>query len=214
AFARDLHHTLHGAADYDHLAVGRVRGVDYRPHPGDIGGEGRDRDPALGGLDQLLDGSGDLGLRGRAPVAHGIGGIADQRQHAFVAELPQPPLVGRLADHRGRIDLPVAGVQHGADVGLDRQRVRFRNRMRDRNEFDVERADIDPAARRDHGDRDLRRIALGGAFGLEQRRRELRRVDLAAKLRPEVDDRAEMILMGVRQHEAHQVVALLLQEAD
>ena len=42
----------------------------------------------------------------------------------------------------------------------------------------------------------------------------LRRVDRAFQLRPQIDDGAEMILMGVRQHEADQILALLLQEAD
>ena len=88
-------------------------------------------------------------------------------------------------DDRRRIDLPVAGVQHGADLGVDRQRMRFRNRMRDRNELDVERADIDAAARRHHRHRDFRRIALGGAFGLEQRGAELasRRSGISASAR-------------------------------
>ena len=86
--------------------------------------------------------------------------------------------------------------------------------MRDRNELDAERAEIDAAARRHDGHRNFRRIALGGAFGLEQRGAELGRVDRALQLRPQIDDRAEMVLMGVRQHEADQVLALLLQEAD
>src|SRR6185312_3964612 len=44
--------------------------------------------------------------------------------------------VGRQADDRRRIDLPVAGMQHDAGRGVDRQRMRFRNRMRDRDELD------------------------------------------------------------------------------
>ena len=171
--ARDLHHALHGAADHDDLAVGGFGGIRDGPDARDVGRKGRHGDPALGGLHELGDRLGDLGFRGRAAVAHRIGGIADQRQHAGIAELAQPPLVGRQADDRGRVDLPVAGVQHGADLGVDRQRVRFRNRMRDRNELDVERADIDAAARRHHRDRNLRRIALGLAFGLEQGGAEL-----------------------------------------
>jgi len=40
--------------------------------------------------------------------------------------------------------------------------------MRDRNELDTERPEIDAAAGANHRDRDLRRVALGGAFGREQ----------------------------------------------
>src|SRR6185503_16408268 len=104
--------------------------------------------------------------------------------------------------------------QHGPDLGVDRERMRFRYRMRDRDEFDAELADIDATARRHHRDRDLRRIALGLALGLEQGRAELRRIDRASQLRPEINDRAEMIFVGMRQHKADQVLALFLEKAD
>ena len=121
--------------------------------------------------------------------------------------------VGRT-DHRRRIELPVAGMQHGARRGVDRQRMRFRNRVRDRNELDAERPEFDAAARRHDGDRDFRRVALGGAFGLEQRGGEFRRIDRAFQPRPEIDDGAEMVFMGVRQHQPDQVLPLLHQKAD
>ena len=57
----------------------------------------------------------DIGLGRRAALAHRVGGIADQREAALVAERAQLGFVGRRADDRRRIDLPVAGVQHGAE---------------------------------------------------------------------------------------------------
>src|SRR5712675_454556 len=86
--------------------------------------------------------------------------------------------------------------------------------MRHRNELDLERSEIDAAARSHDGDRDFRRIALGGAFGLEQRRTELRRVDWALQLRPEVDNGAEMVFVGMSQHQSDQVVALFFEKGD
>src|SRR6185437_12610396 len=124
------------------------------------------------------------------------------------------PLVGRKPDDRGRIDLPVAGMQRRADLGMDSKCVRFRNRMRDRDELDVERADVDASARWYNGYWNLGRLALRLAFGLEQGGAELRRIDRAFQLRPEVDDGAKMILMGMREHEANEVLALFLQKAD
>jgi hypothetical protein len=124
------------------------------------------------------------------------------------------PLVGRPAYDRRRIDLPVAGVQHRAGRGVDRQRVRFRYRMRDRNEFDIEGPEVDPPAGRHHRDRNFRRIALGSAFGLEQSGAELGRVDRAFQLRPQVDDGAEMVFMGMGQHETDQILSLFFEEAD
>lgn len=46
--AGDLHHALHGAADHDDLAVGSLRRLGDRLDAGDVGGEGRHRDAALG----------------------------------------------------------------------------------------------------------------------------------------------------------------------
>src|SRR5712671_5781651 len=86
--------------------------------------------------------------------------------------------------------------------------------MRHRNELDLERSEIDAAARSHDGDRDFRRIALGRAFGLEQRRTELRRVDWAFQLRPQIDNRAEMVFVGMSQHQSDQVVALFFEKGD
>ena len=86
--------------------------------------------------------------------------------------------------------------------------------MRDRNELDIERAKVDASAGANHRDRNFRRIALGSAFGLEQGSAELGGIDRTFQARPEVDDGAEMIFMGVRQHEADEVFALLFQKAD
>ncbi len=86
--------------------------------------------------------------------------------------------------------------------------------MRNRDELDVERPDVDPAAGRNHGDGNPGRVALGLALGFEQGGREFRRIDRAFQLRPEIDDGAEMIFMRVRQHQPDQVLALLLQKSD
>src|SRR3569833_2011118 len=86
--------------------------------------------------------------------------------------------------------------------------------MCDGDELDVEGPDIDTAARRDHGHRDLGWVTLGRAFGLEQRGADFGCVDRAFEPRPQIDDGAEMVFMGVRQHQPDQVVALLFQEAD
>jgi hypothetical protein len=46
-FARHLHHPLHGAADHDDLAPGRLGGIGDGAQPRDIGGEGRSPRPGL-----------------------------------------------------------------------------------------------------------------------------------------------------------------------
>src|SRR6516162_1058944 len=86
--------------------------------------------------------------------------------------------------------------------------------MRNRNELDIERPDIDAPAGRHHGDRNFRRIAFGLTFGFEQGGTELGRIDRTFQSRPEIDDSAEMVLMSVRQHEPNQIIPLFFKKAD
>ena len=86
---------------------------------------------------------------------------------------------------------------------MDREGMRFRNRMCDRNELDAKWTQIDATARLHDGDRNLGRIALRSALGLEQGGAEFSRVDRAFQLGPELDDGAEMVFVGVRQHQSH-----------
>ena len=55
---------------------------------------------------------------------------------------------------------------------------------------------------------------LAQALRLEQRGGERRRVDRAAQPRPQVDQRAEMILVRVREHQPGEIAPLLHQEGD
>src|SRR3546814_17378547 len=50
---------------------------------------------------------------------HGVGGIANHGEDVFIGERLQPLLVISLADQRRGVELPVAGVQHGAGGGAE-----------------------------------------------------------------------------------------------
>ena len=133
---------------------------------------------------------------------------------ALGAERAQLRLVGRRPQHRRRIELPVAGVQHVAVRRAQDQRVGFRDRMGDRDKLDVERPDVEARAERHLGDRNFRRAVFALALGFEQRRGERRRVDRHLQLRPQIEHRAVMVLVGVGEHDAGDVAALLDQIAD
>src|SRR5579863_2642511 len=70
-----------------------------------------------------------------------------------------------------------------------------------------------PAHRHDF-DRNWRRAGLRRAFGLEQSRRERRGIERHLQPRPQIDQRAHMVLVTVGQDEANDVFALLDQIAD
>ena len=145
------------------LAPGLARDPADRLQPRGVGGEGRDEHAALGlrhlreqpGMDALL-GSGRL-------VLEDVGGIAHEREHALVADLRQHLGARRLADHRRLVDLPVAGVEDVAERRLDQQAVAFRDRVRQRDEADLERPELDAPAALD----DVELDAAGQPFLLE-----------------------------------------------
>ena len=157
---------------------------------------------------------GDIGLRRALALAQHVGRIADQREHALFAELAQPRLVGDAADQRRRVDLPVAGMDDEAGRGADRQRAALGDRMGDGDEFDVERPDVDPLALRDHLDRDLGRAGLAEAARLGEAGGEAGHVDVDAEPRPEFGERADMVLVGVGDDEADEVLLRLLDEGE
>src|SRR6266851_2592439 len=52
------------------------------------------------------------------------------------------------------------------------------------------------------------------AFSLEQRGAEFCRIDRAFQLRPQIHDGAEMVFVGMGQHQADEILALLFEKAD
>ena len=86
--------------------------------------------------------------------------------------------------------------------------------MRDVDQLDRERVERQPAAERHDIDRDFGRAGLGQAAGLEQRGRERRGVERHIEARPQVDERAHMVLVAVGEDEADDVAPFLDQITD
>ena len=64
--------------------------------------------------------------------------VADHGEHAFLAQPGEGGLVGRLADQRVGVQLPVAGMDDDAVPGADGDRLGLGHRMGDAEEFQVE----------------------------------------------------------------------------
>ena len=86
--------------------------------------------------------------------------------------------------------------------------------MRDGDELDVERADVDPAVLRDDSDRDFRSARLAQTSRLGEARGETRHVDGHAEPRPEFGQGADMILVRMGDDEADEVLFHLLDEGE
>ena len=87
-----------------------------------------------------------LGFTAGMAFHHGIGGIADHRQHASLAQRCQCRLIGSRPDQRLRVKFPVTGMQQHAMRRIDHQRLRLGDGMRDAQELQPERRQIDRAA--------------------------------------------------------------------
>src|SRR5215831_2669227 len=86
--------------------------------------------------------------------------------------------------------------------------------MRHRYQLDIERPEREAAAERHDGDRDRGRPRLALLLGLEQRGGERRRVDRQLELGPEIEQRPEVVLVRMGEHETEEIAALLHEIAD
>jgi hypothetical protein len=84
------------------------------------------------------------------PLDHGVSGVADHGEHAFLAEGGERRLVGARADQGVGIELPVAGVQHDAGRSADHQRLRLRHRVCHVQKIEAERAELERPAGWNH----------------------------------------------------------------
>src|SRR5262249_2524160 len=113
----------------------------------------------------------------------------------------------------GWVDRTIAGVRHAAGRGADDEAVRFRDRMGHGYELYIERTERESTAERHDVHWDLGRTWLAFPLGLQQRGGKRRGVDRQLEARPQIEQRAEMILVRVREHDAAKIAPFLLQIA-
>ncbi len=150
----------------------------------DVRGETR-HDHALGRfLDELGDAFVGGFLGARLSVLDRVGRIPDQRQHALGSDAPERGFVGQRPQDGCGIELPIAGVQHGARGRADGQRVGFRDRVGDVDELDLELAQLQGRTLLDRVQRNLAGEVGLGELAPQERGGETRGVDRAAQQRP------------------------------
>ena len=77
---------------------------------------------------------------GVKPGRLGVGGVGEEEVDALLAQPRERAQVGDPAVERQLVHLEVAGVQHQAGAGADRDRQGVGDRVVDRDELEVERA--------------------------------------------------------------------------
>ena len=137
----------------------------------------------------------------------------DQCLHALLAEPLQAGFIERGADDRRRIELEIAGVEDEALRRAQRDRAHLGNGMRERDELHVEGSELEAGIELHDVDRDLQIAAPLGELGAQHAGRERRRVDGRLEARPQLDHRADVVLVRVRDEDADEIAAVLLDEA-
>ena len=138
----DAHVAHHAAAEErDPPAVGG-RGIQHLLHAVDVAGEARDDDPARRLADHLVEHRADVALERREPGDVGVRGVDEEQVDALLAEPGERAQVGDAAVERQLVHLEVAGGQHEAGGGADRDGERIGDRVVDRDELEVERAEL------------------------------------------------------------------------
>ena len=161
--------------------------------------------------DQLAEGLADEPFGAGHARALGIRRVAEEEVDAAIAELRQPADVGAQPVDGRVVELVVAGVQDPAAGRVEHDRDRVRDRVRHADELRLERPELDRLAF-GIGLAQLRRAqqAVLVELRLDQPERQPSRPDLLdARLAQQVRERADMVLVAVRQqHRAHRLVAV------
>ena len=105
-----------------------------------------------------------------------------------------------LAVDRGLVDLEVAGVDQHAERRVDGQPDAVRHAVRDAQELDLERADLDDVLRPDGPEGVVGEIVFV-ELGADERQRQRRAVDRTIDVRQQVGDGPDVVFVPVREHE-------------
>src|SRR5579884_2962447 len=211
---RDTEDTLERAAGDAHLTPGLPRYPADRLQPRGVGSEGGDQHAALC-LEHLREKTlMDALFRSRGLVLEDVRGVTHQREDAVIADLGQHLGARSLADNRRLVDLPVARVEYVAERRLDQKPVAFRNGVRERDEADAERSELDDAAALHDVELDRTGEPLLLELAGDEPGREGRRVKRALELFGHVGKRADMVLMPVCEHDAGEPLLLVFDELE
>src|SRR6478735_7026965 len=205
----DAHVADHGAPDHGHLAAGLLGGVQDLLDAVHVAAEAGDDDASLGVPEHLVDGRGDLQLgRGEAGDV-GVRRVGEEQVDALLPQPREGAQVGEAAVERQLVHLEVAGVQQRAGLGAHEHGERVGDGVVDRDELEVEDAELLALALLDrHRERlDAVLLELGLDEGEGQRGADERDVALEAQ---QVRDRTDVVLVAVRQDDGLDVVESVL----
>ncbi len=178
-----------------------------------VTGEARDDDAAGRLGDDRLEHRTDVALVGREAGNVGVGRVHQKQVDAGFAESRESAQVGDAIVERQLIHLEVAGVQNDPGNGRDGDGEGIRDRVVDRDELEVKRAELLFLTLLD-GER-VRRDPVLFQFRFDEREREGRAEnrDVCPQLQ-KVRHRPDVVLVAVREHDAENVIETIPDRAE
>ena len=165
------------------------------------GREHRHDQLAFGAGEDFLEGVDDIELRpGVAPTVD-VGAVAEHAHDTLAAELRQTVEVDVLAVEGRLVDLEIARMEERPGWRVQRDRDAVRHAVRDADELDVGRADRHAVSRLYRHEPIAGVDAVLGELWGGKGQREGRAVDASPDVGPHIGNRADMVLVPVRQHE-------------
>jgi hypothetical protein len=174
----------------------------------DVGGERGEDDPARRVIETLGQRRADLDLGLRVTGSIDVGAVRAEHGHALLAQFREASRVGRLAVERARVELEVTGVDDRPGGGADRESHAIGDRVRHADGFDGEGAEREGLARPHRPEiRRLGQRVLAQLVGDEGARQPCRVHGQARRLQ-QIRQRADVVLVAVREHDAVKPLAL------
>src|SRR6478752_4457571 len=201
----DAHVAHHRAPDHGDLASGLLGRVEHLLDAVHVAAEAGDDDAALGMAEDLVDGGRDLELGRREAGDVGVRRVGEEEVDALLAQPGEGTQVGEAAVERQLVHLEVAGVQQRAGLGAHEDGERVGDRVVDRDELEVEDAELLALALLDgHG---VRTDPVLLELGLDERQGQGRADDRDVALELEqVRHGADVVLVAVREDDGLDVV--------
>src|SRR5690606_39540035 len=120
------------------------------------------------------------------------------RENALIAEALETLLIDRTAGDGCRIELPISRMHDRAEASPDRKQTALWNRVGSGDHLDIEGPHFEPPIELDLVDGDLEPVAVLGELRFEHAGCERGCINRSTKTRPKVDDRTDMVFVGMR----------------
>ena len=206
--ARGREVLLKTSAHHSHAPVELDRHAHEVLDAVDVGSEVGDDDPPWSLTKDALERGVQVTFRAGAAAALGVRRVAQQQQHAFIADAPESLHVGRMAVGWRVVELEVAGVDDPSHGRLDGETDRVRDGVADGNRLDPEWAELHRVAHTHLAKIGLTQHAVLPEFRLEEAEREAGAEDGGVQLFQGVGQPADVVLVAVREEDAHDLLAL------